>query len=267
MTPLQTVTLNQNGLVTPIPMRYEVCGEAEQGINLKVGELYKLQGEKCDGFDMPIRVYTCKGVVEKFRNISLDAVIMKQVEGEEDTIFSLTRLDCKLLGIEYEPKLQLFPIDFDWLPMVRQEIRDFTVANLGTYKPSPINGTIQRMHIFIREIEPCGQEHLFTPNHTMLPIGHFLESLRISFRDENLNRRYPILAKPLLTGGEKSPFFDRANNGINFMLFFTPNDNVEGINPTVFEGKTFDEIFKVTWSEPILAKFINHNGEVDWEYA
>ena len=185
MTLLRQITLKEERLVIPIPMRYEACGDSEEGSNLKVGKLYGLQGQSCDDFEMPINVFICKGVVRKYHDIPLDVAIMKHVEGEEGQIFSLTRSDCKLLGVEYEPKLQVFPIEFNWIPMERQEIREYTPNNLGTYKPSPRTNTIQQMHLFMRLVRPCGKDHLYTPHDSLMPIDLFLKSLKVSCKNRS----------------------------------------------------------------------------------
>ena len=231
-------------------MKYEACGDSENGLQLKVGKLYGLQGQSCDDFEMPINVFMCKGIVREYHGITLDVAIMKHIEGEEGQIFSLTRSDCKLLNIEYEPKLQAFPIDFNWMPMERQETRDYSSFNLGTYKPSPITHTIQQMHVFMRFVRPCGAKHLYTPHDSMIPIDMFLKTLQVSFKDIALRSRFRIDVKPLLTGTEGSPFFDTNRNGINLMLFFMNSGTINGVEPTVFEGKAFDELFTVSWKEP-----------------
>lgn len=253
MTPMRQVTLQEERFVIPIPMRYDSCDESEQGFNLKVGKLYGLQGESCDEFAMPMNVFICKGIVNDYHGTALDVAIMKHVEGEEGHIFSLTRNECKMLGVEYEPKLQVFPIEFNWIPMEHQEARDYTPNNLGTYKPSPITGTIKQMHVFMRMVRPCGNSHLYTPNDSAIPTELFLKTIRVYFKDINLRNCFKIEVKPLLTRGENSPLFDTDRGGINFMLFFSDNAN-NGIDPHILENKTFDNLFVVTWQEPDMRR-------------
>ena len=117
--------------ILPVPLKYEELGEdiAKNSSFLVKDGLYSLQGEECEGFTMPIRVYQCKGICGDIRGIPLDAVVMKLVEGVEDTIFSLTRQDCQFLNIDFEPQLQLFPSKFAWKKVNRlgqQENREFT---------------------------------------------------------------------------------------------------------------------------------------------
>lgn len=81
---------------------------------LRIGENYSLFDNACEGFIPIERVYKLIGVVNTLNGIQIDSYIMKQIDGPETTIFSLTKSDCKLLGIEYEEGLQLFPFGLDW---------------------------------------------------------------------------------------------------------------------------------------------------------
>ena len=71
-----------------------------------------LQGE--EDFQNIERTYAVIGKIDKLNNIEIDAVIVKQIGGDNTTIFSLTKADCKELGIKYVPGLQLFPANMDW---------------------------------------------------------------------------------------------------------------------------------------------------------
>lgn len=71
-----------------------------------------LQGE--EDFQNIERTYVVVGKIDKLNNIEIDAVIVKQIGGDNTTIFSLTKADCKELGIKYVPGLQLFPANMDW---------------------------------------------------------------------------------------------------------------------------------------------------------
>ena len=61
-----------------------------------------------------IRTYEMIGTVTEASGIPVDSVIMKQVDGYECTIYSLTKSDCEFLGIRYQKGLQLFPKGMQW---------------------------------------------------------------------------------------------------------------------------------------------------------
>lgn len=240
----------ENGNLTPIPIKFELLGELDNNnCYLKTNQLYSLQGENCEGFSMPTRVYSCKGFIDDIGGMKIDSVVMKQVEGDTDTIFSLTKLDCKLLGIPFEEKLQLFPKDFNWQRVVTtQEQRDFDVNNLGTYKPSPKDGTIRMMHIFVKNIEWGRGTNIIMPNRSKsIDVTTLMRTVKFSFKDINLARRYPIVAKPLFL--DNPIFYDKRKKGVNFMLHFAVAGG-KGIEPELLEGKNIDDIIKMTWEEP-----------------
>ena len=85
-----------------------------QTLPLNVGEKYSLVIEGEEEFQNIERTYIVVGKVEKLNDISIDSIIVKQIDGIETTIFSLTKNDCKMLGIKYMPGLQLFPSNMDW---------------------------------------------------------------------------------------------------------------------------------------------------------
>ena len=80
----------------------------------KKGSLMALVNSGCDDFDETERVYEFIGVVTTINSIEVNSIIVKQVEGDRGMIFSLTKDDCKEIGIEYEPCLQLFPYNMNW---------------------------------------------------------------------------------------------------------------------------------------------------------
>ena len=79
-----------------------------------IGEKYSLKSPSCEGFEMKEKVYELVGIVDKFSDIAIDSVIVKQISGDKDLIFSLSKNDCAHLGIEYQPELQLFPKAMSW---------------------------------------------------------------------------------------------------------------------------------------------------------
>lgn len=87
-----------------------------------VGSDYALFNKKIDGFEQGERIYKCFGYVNRLNGIDIDSVVMKQVGGEDSTIFSLTRDDCEMLKINYEQGLCLFPSNMNWeLPSYEKE--------------------------------------------------------------------------------------------------------------------------------------------------
>lgn len=241
--------------ILPIPLKYEELGEdvIRNSFLLEKGNLYSLQGEECEGFTMPIRVYQCKGVCKEIKGIPIDAVVMKLVEGVEDTIFSLTRQDCRFLDIDYEPQLQLFPSEFAWKRVNRigeQENRAFTKDNMATYPPSPKYGTIRQMHVFVKDVFALdgnnGTEVIKLFGKKLVDAETFTKILYVRFKDADLQRRYPILWKFICPNPNVNTFFGKMNGseGINLMLFFA-NGTEQGIEPQRIEGVPIDDLIEI----------------------
>lgn len=79
------------------------------------GFAYGIKGEDCDDFIMPERIYRVIKILKSVYDVPLNAVIVKQVYGPVSTTWSLTRTDCKRLGINYAKGLQIFPINMPWI--------------------------------------------------------------------------------------------------------------------------------------------------------
>ena len=88
--------------------------DGERKLDFTVGGNYVLKGVECDNFYMPTKEYQLLGIVDSLDGITLDSLIMKQISGPSSTIFSLTKSDCKKLGIDFQEGLQLFPKNLNW---------------------------------------------------------------------------------------------------------------------------------------------------------
>lgn len=82
--------------------------------NMAIGKKYSLKGEECDDFNMPTKTYELIAIIDSVNGVDLNGVVMKQIAGNVGTIFSLTKNDCRLLNIEFQNNLQLFPKEFSW---------------------------------------------------------------------------------------------------------------------------------------------------------
>lgn len=243
------------GFMAPIPLRYEeIYSESviESGKGLKKGKIYHLYGHECDDFEPVKRTYECKGVIKEHDGIALNSVLMKQIEGEECTSFTLTRLDCIHLGIDYEPGLQLFPYAFNWIPIESVENIPFTDMDLGTYEGCPIDGTIKQMHIIIKNVtlHPSDVNCIITPLGEKVTINHFINTLQFKFKDETLNRRFPIHWALIKEDADSNSIVDVKKSCIHIMLFFvapTLQKDVIGLKRDIVEGKSIDDMIQCYW--------------------
>lgn len=81
-----------------------------------VGKKYMLRQKSVCGSREIIKKYVCKKFIYTVKNELLNILILKQVEGPKGTIFTLNRNDCKRYHIKYEPGLQVFSMEFNWIP-------------------------------------------------------------------------------------------------------------------------------------------------------
>ena len=97
-----------NGIVMPI-FTDEMKSKEIRKPNF-VDKTFSISGLECDDFSMPIRKYKVIGDISNVDGIDINSFIVKQIEGDTShSMFTLTKNDCKHLGIDYQSGLQLLP--------------------------------------------------------------------------------------------------------------------------------------------------------------
>lgn len=155
-----------------------------------VGDVYKLSGADCDDFIMPEKEYELVAVLENVNDIILDSVVMRQISGDISTIFSLTKLDCKNLNIDFQRGLQIFPKNLNWEHKTSEHTTTqhegeyvFDSSLLRTYPCNYADKTIHKMTIkisgFSCNTTSVGNMILKTPNQIMSTEGSLLKRLVI----------------------------------------------------------------------------------------
>lgn len=86
----------------------------EEG-SIEIRDILSLKNDVAEGFEPTTKKFKIISYIEKIGEIPIDSYVMKQVDGPVGTIFSLTKYDCKELGIKYEKGLQLFPKNLNWI--------------------------------------------------------------------------------------------------------------------------------------------------------
>lgn len=90
------------------------------------GCAYCIESEPLDGSEVIRKTYIYKGYIGDMDGCVVDAVVMRQVGGVGKRLFTLTRNDCRMLGIPYEPGLQVLPAGLQW-----KDCPDFAAAEDG----------------------------------------------------------------------------------------------------------------------------------------
>ena len=143
-----------------------------------VGEKYALKGTACEGFDMPEKVYELVAVHDKYDGININSLIVKQISGDQDKIFTLSKNDCEHIGIEYENGLQLFPKHLNW-----RRVKDkvpFDSKNLGTTPVSDIDNTIRYILLKLNGFKDYADGYVVTPSGKLIKEKQFEDTLRIT---------------------------------------------------------------------------------------
>jgi hypothetical protein len=241
------------------------------------GKIYTLSGVECDDFEMPTKEYELIGFVSKVNGIVLDSVIMKQISGEQNTIFSLTKNDCRNLNIEFQPGLQLFPKNLNWVeksmpieaPIKEEKDDEYSIFNpndLSSYPVCHVDKTVR--HIMV-EISGFTYDH--RSNNFITPDGNIIKRCDIG------SKLKVTIKRPLYGDGVSSSNFNyneaigykfRTNDistcttnniidkdgkiYIELMLHKSSKntpDGALGVHPEVFNGQSLTEIFEFFYLE------------------
>lgn len=142
-----------------------------------IGEKYALKGVSCEGFDMPEKVYELIGIHDQFDGIDINSLIVKQISGSQDKIFTLSKNDCEHIGIEYQSGLQLFPKHLNWRRV--KDVVPFDSTNLATTPLSDIDNTVRYILLKINGFKDYSDGYILTPNGKLIKEEQFVKSLQI----------------------------------------------------------------------------------------
>lgn len=171
-------------------LKHEPTNEKRAKPFFVIGDRYKLSGADCDDFTMPEKEYELVAVLDKVNDIILESVVMKQVSGDNGTIFSLTKLDCKNLKIDFQRGLQIFPKNLNWEHQTteitdnnEEEVYEFDSSLLRTYPRNYHDKAIHLMTIKISGFRihtlSSGQTIIHAPNNVMSTEQGFLGRLSV----------------------------------------------------------------------------------------
>lgn len=226
------------------------------------GEKYSLKGIACDGFKMDEKIYELVGIVNDFHGVKIDSVIVKQVEGEKDLIFTLSKNDCEHLGIEYQNGLQLFPQRLDW-KRVKDAI-EFDKNNLGTTPLSDIDNTIRYILVKLNGFKDYFDGYVITPSGHLIAEKQFEKTVRVQtieplvygngyiIKDKtNLNIEIVYPQNELFNHGN----FISSDENVYILIKLVKNgtndsfDGSFGVERKYLEGINPNDYFTISWDE------------------
>lgn len=231
-----------------------------------IGENYALGGEACDGFQQKYKVYNLVGMVDEFAGAKVDSLIVKQIAGDQENIYTISKNDCAFLGIEYQTGLQLFSKNLAWKHV--RDIAEFDEHNLGTSPTSIIDNTIRYVVLKLDGFTDYSDGYVLSPSGKLIKEGQFTNSIRVTTKEPVVYGNGHIVQdkKPLrvhVTHPTKKLFnhgnFISSENEVFILIQFMENHNTFtagksvdgcfGVDPKYFEGLDPNEYFEVSWDE------------------
>ena len=116
----QSVNIEDNNSTTvnsSYKLKNIAKNKAKRSINkrFKVGGRYFLHLKSRDGSRYILKEYVCKKYIYSLNDNIMNIVIMQQVAGEVDKKFTLNKNECKQFQIKYEPGLEVYSMDMNWI--------------------------------------------------------------------------------------------------------------------------------------------------------
>ena len=74
-----------------------------------------LETDTIEGFEKVVTTYNLVGELNTLYGVRIDSYIVKRIDETNSNLYSLTKTDCKILGIEFQRGLQLMPKNIGWI--------------------------------------------------------------------------------------------------------------------------------------------------------
>ena len=232
----------------------------------EIGKLYSLQGETCEDFKMPIKIYELIAIIKSLNGIQLNSIVVKEISETDDSIFSLTKLDCSLLGVSFQRGLELYPMSLDWkkVEAEKNESKDttkdlfdmkyFSSIDLSTYPVNRGDKTIKNMIVEIKWLDFCNNNsELNTINNYPSNIKfNYTEDIKKVFRQSMIIPHcYGIMSKIVTkdVSDNPSPYNNlidlNGNVYIELTFLFKSNRDKIGLVPELIKDKSLFDIVQI----------------------
>lgn len=88
----------------------------KKSINKKfrLGEIYYLKNKNKQTGMYEVREFVLKKIIYTVKDQPVEVLIMKQIDGPVNTSFVLSKAECALFHIKYEPGLQIWSMRMNW---------------------------------------------------------------------------------------------------------------------------------------------------------
>ena len=82
----------------------------------KIGRYYYQRIKPKDGSQNIVIKYQCVKTIYSIKDIETNIVIMRQLTPYDGRKFTLDRQECQKFHIKYEPGLEVWPMEINWIP-------------------------------------------------------------------------------------------------------------------------------------------------------
>lgn len=244
--------------------------------NIKVGDIVVEEKPNIEDETFAKRFYKILGIVENVNEIVINSFLVKEVykdnRGEwvetdettsNNTIFSLSRSDCKFLNIPYQEGIEVYPFpnNYDYFHKVEENFNDTVFLfenysnNLSRYPTSVKDNSIRRIAIQISGFRQYENYIIF--NDQRFHIDDLIKKLSITTRDRFTSQdgmsgsinEFCNITYHLISRDYKDNIVD-SNGNIYLELSFcfkskNTSDGIIGISPNILEDKTINDIITV----------------------
>ena len=91
----------------------------------KIGRYYYQRIKPKDGSQNIVIKYQCVKTIYSIKDIETNIVIMRQITPYDGRKFTLDRQECQKFHIKYEPGLEVWPMEINWIPEKSQKTKNF----------------------------------------------------------------------------------------------------------------------------------------------
>lgn len=236
------------------------------------GAKYILRGLECDGFEMPSRVYQVVAIVNTVNDVVLNSVVMRQLKGfDNDVKFTLSKQECQVLHIKYEPGLQLFPSNLRWKKYTDRINTGRTVfdeSDMATYPVSRIDGNIRHIILKIDRFHIDGKYVYDHEKDKRWLVDTFVSSMKVTSKKLLVSHRDALsVGMSFFKKDESLPFRIISGDQIGdydalFVEVYlkkpvkgvSTEDGITGIPARLFMNKTATDLFNIYIDEFKLGK-------------
>ena len=196
---------------------------------------------------------------------SSSSVVMEKIKGEDYVPptgiahLYLSKYECETLGISYQPKYIIFPIEMGWRRVGENWQGAFNEEDLSTYPESKIQGRENSIHYMLLQVpgfSQTGPEVINTPGGHSLDTEAFLCSLKITIEVEisrlagwkgikkDTNLEFTIIGED---------FSDHRYQTRDHIIDTSGNLNLivklgNGVNVMSLKKKNPEDLFDISWN-------------------